>query len=120
MILRLLSLVGGAQILLTFAGCMAFDAQQKQLSVGFGSALGFFSFLMLVLFWRMVFFARKKNLALGIFLIVIKYGILILVLASLPKAKELDPLFFSFGVLANPAAVIFCGLSYKQLFKKNQ
>lgn len=120
MTLRLLSAVGGLQILLIGVAITLIDARQNQLSMVFGGLLSFFSFLMLVIFWKRVFFGRKKNLALGIFLIVIKYGILILVLATLPRVKEIDPLFFSFGIIANPAAVILSGLGYKQLFKLNQ
>jgi len=118
MALRVIGAVGFIQLVLTIlAGGFFFAEHPKLVSLLFGSGLSFLNFVLLVYLWKLIFRSNKKRVALAIFLIVIKYAILIWVFTQIPKEKSLEAFVFAIGVIINPAAVIGAGFSYK-FFRK--
>ncbi len=117
MALRVIGVVGAFQFLFTVLLALVLSQQQKINSVFLGSGLSMVNFILLVYLWKVIFQSPKKSVALPLFLIVIKYAILIWVFMQIPREKSLDAFEFAIGVLLNPAAVICAGFCNK-FFRK--
>ncbi len=117
MALRVIGLVGVIQVFFTLVLALSLGSSQKIISMLFGSGLALANFVLLVYLWKLIFHSAKKRVALLVFLIVIKYAILIWVFMQIPKEKNLEAFAFAVGVLLNPCAVIGAGFSYR-FFRK--
>ncbi len=114
---RVIGVVGAFQFMFTVLVALLLGQQQKINSVCLGSGLSMINFILLVYLWKVIFHSPKKSVALPLFLIVIKYAILIWVFMQIPREKSLDAFEFAVGVLLNPAAVISAGFCNK-FFRK--
>ncbi len=122
---RVIIVVGLIQLLLTVAISIYLGESAKILSLVYGSGIAYVNFILLVYLWKYIFVRGKKNVALPVFLIVIKYAILIFVFVRLGDGKPLfeiyiDTTVFALGILLNPISVIFSGLAKKILLKKSR
>ena len=100
------------------AGLLCLDSVQNIGPLLIGSVISSLNFTTLVVFYVFVF--QKKSVALGIFIVVIKYAILgfllwyFLVKSTLPQGAFLT------GIIVNPAAVVvFALLNAKAIISKS-
>lgn len=122
---RVIAVVGLLQFLITGSVALYLNEGTKILSLVYGSGISYVNFILLVGLWKYIFVRGKKNVALPVFLIVIKYAILMFVFIQLADRKTLfehsiDTTVFALGILVNPIAVIFSGLAKKILLKKSR
>ena len=122
---RVITVVGFIQLLFTIGISIFFGERIKILSLVYGSGLAYVNFILLVYLWKHIFVRGKKNVALPVFLIVIKYAILIFVFVQLGDRKSLfdnsvDTTVFALGILLNPISVICSGLAKRILLKKSR
>jgi len=116
--LRIINIVALVQLALTAALCFwSVDQKPQMASILWGSGVAIFNFSALVLLWRMIFQSSKKRVALAVFLIVIKYAILVTVFVLVPRSIGLSGFEFALGVLTNPLAVILVGLNNRLISK---
>ena len=120
---RVIGVVGLIQLLLTVGISLSLGENLKILSLVYGSGLAYVNFILLVYLWKYIFVRGKKNVARTVFLIVIKYAILIFVFVWLGDRKSLfshsvDTTVFAVGILLNPISVILSGLAKKILLRK--
>lgn len=123
---RVIGLVGLIQAVTTAVLISLVYSAGGAISVAFGSSLAFLNFILLVYLWKQIFKSSKKRVALPVFLIVIKYAILIFAFIQISKGRlyfinfnrPLDGFDFALGVLTNPIAVIVAGFSHKWLRKR--
>lgn len=108
--IRLILWVGVVQALLTSAAQLSFfPMSQDSTSLVFGGLFSFLNFILLTIIGGKILVGVKKNVALVIGLIVVKYGILIGILMFVPSFKWLQVVPFVVGVLINPMAIVIAG-----------
>ncbi len=117
MALKLIGAVALFQGLVSLILAIILGGQKEVVSLLYGSALSLFNFALLVYLWNLIFNSNKKRVALAVFLIVIKYAILVWVFVQIPKEKTIESFDFALGIIANPVSVIGVGFSYK-FFRK--
>lgn len=100
-ILQLILTVG----LMLFSGI---DSAQNWRALGLGSFVSGFNFLALIVLYVYVF--KKKRVALGISIVVIKYAILGFLLWYFLTQTNLPQGAFLGGIVLNPVAIIFYAL----------
>lgn len=104
-----------ALITLLILAVDAAGARENVLSLLAGSAISLVNYSLLWYLWSFVF--NKKNIALIIAVVVIKYSILILVLLKVSKTPWVNGIMFSLGILTNFIAIFTYGLTRKHLIK---
>ena len=111
MTLRFLGVILCCQIALTFlsAHFLNIHPTRGAFSLSFGSFLAFINLALLAYAWKIIILGPKKSVAWTVFLIVLKYGILIWVLVKAPKMEWFDESSFALGVLVHPIAVLIGG-----------
>lgn len=114
----MIKLVASLTTLFSLVLCLMFlltTGPEMAISCALGAAIIIINFLGIVFLWRLIFF--KKSIALAVWVIIFKYGILGLILWSLSHYQWMQPIGLAYGLMCWLVAIV-TSIGLKKLFSK--